>query len=161
MLVGVMSDSHDNVPMIRRAVGLFSDEGAEVLIHAGDFVAPFAAKAVMEFPGNVIAVFGNNDGEKEGLKKVVGDVEDPPRRFELGGLRFMLTHDLAKLPGEEMGSWDVAIYGHDHEVSVGSGDPPCGGLMINPGECGAWLTGKATVVLVDTVRRTAEIRELR
>ena len=44
MRIGVMSDSHDNLPMIRKAIRLFTDENAEAVLHAGDFIAPFAVK---------------------------------------------------------------------------------------------------------------------
>ena len=156
MLVGVMADSHDNMPMIRRAIELFVKERVEVVLHAGDFVAPFAAKEVMEFPGKVIAVFGNNDGEREGLRKVVGDIEEPPRRLELGGLKWLLAHDRDAVAAEELKGIDVLVLAHSHDPTVEGG----GMLAVNPGECGAWLTGRATVVLFDTEKREAQIREL-
>jgi putative phosphoesterase len=156
MLVGVMADSHDNVPMIRRAIELFAKEGAEVVLHAGDFVAPFSAKEVMEFPGKVIAVFGNNDGETEGLRKVVGDIERPPRRLELGGLEWLLVHDRDAVAAKELEGVDVLVFAHSHEPMVEGG----GMLAVNPGECGAWLTGESTVALFDTEKREAKIRKL-
>ena len=33
-------------------------------------------------------------------------------------------------------------------------------LAVNPGECGGWLTGRATVALFDTEKREAKIRDL-
>jgi len=156
MLVGVMADSHDNVPMIRRGVELFVAERVETVVHAGDFVAPFAAKEVMKFPGKVLAVFGNNDGERAGLKKVVGDIEPGPRKLELGGLRWVLAHDRDDAGAGDLRGADVLVFGHSHDASVKKGDM----LIVNPGECGAWLTGEATVALVDTEKRRAVIRKL-
>jgi len=156
MLVGVMADSHDNVPLIRRGIGLFLEEGVEAVVHAGDFVAPFSAKEVMKFRGKVIAVFGNNDGEREGLKKVLGDIERGPRKFELGGLRWVLAHDRDDVRGKDLKGADVLIFGHSHNSSVEEGKV----LAVNPGECGAWLTGAPTVALLDTDKREAEIRKL-
>lgn len=156
MLVGVMSDSHDNVPNIRRAVEFFKKEGAAVLIHAGDIVAPFAAKEVMKFPGQVVAVYGNNDGEKRGLKMVIADIKEPPRRLELGGMKWLIVHDRAKVEEGDLRGADILVYGHDHISMLEEGQP----IALNPGECGAWLTGKATVALVDTETNKAEIRGL-
>ena len=41
MKIGVLSDSHDNVHMVAKAVELFNDEGVVLVVHAGDFIAPF------------------------------------------------------------------------------------------------------------------------
>ena len=46
MKIGVFSDSHDNVPMVKKAVELFNNEGVELVIHAGDFIAPFVVAAM-------------------------------------------------------------------------------------------------------------------
>jgi predicted phosphodiesterase len=43
-MIGILSDTHDNLNAIRRAVSFFRDAGCRLIIHAGDFVAPFAAK---------------------------------------------------------------------------------------------------------------------
>ena len=59
MKIGVMADSHDNVPMIRRAVELFNDEQVGLVIHAGDFISPFAIKPLHDLSCRVLAVFGN------------------------------------------------------------------------------------------------------
>ncbi|NOZ21230.1 MAG: metallophosphoesterase [Planctomycetes bacterium] len=152
MKIGVMSDSHDNMPMIRKAIRLFTDEGVEAVLHAGDFVAPFAVKEIMKFQGRVKAVFGNNDGEKEGILKLGFDVSGPPRTVEMGGRRVLLCH----VRPEDTESADVAIFGHTHAVEIEEGAP----LALNPGECGGWLTGKCTVALLDLESLKVEIKEL-
>ena len=88
MKIGVISDSHDRLPTLRRAVDLFKRLEVEAILHAGDLVAPFAAqllqpKNVGDIPVHVI--YGNNDGEREGLKKTLPQIIDGPVRLELGG----------------------------------------------------------------------------
>ncbi|MDD9973593.1 MAG: metallophosphoesterase family protein, partial [Candidatus Poribacteria bacterium] len=39
MKLGVMSDSHDNIPNVKRAVALFNEIGVDLVVHAGDFIA--------------------------------------------------------------------------------------------------------------------------
>ena len=111
MKIGVMSDSHDNVPNIRKALAIFAAEGCEVLIHAGDIVAPFSVKEILTFKGPVYGVFGNNDGEKAGIVKLWPHVFCGPYLFELGGLRILVCHDeteLARAPyDEERRAWDA------------------------------------------------------
>ena len=67
MEIGVCSNSYDNVNMIKMAVDLFNVEGVELVIHAGDFIAPFAVAAMSDLNCKVIGVFGNNDGERIGV----------------------------------------------------------------------------------------------
>ena len=44
--IGIMSDSHDNLPAIRAAVELFNREKVDLVIHAGDVGAPFTAREI-------------------------------------------------------------------------------------------------------------------
>jgi predicted phosphodiesterase len=44
MLVAVMSDSHDNIWNLRKAVKIVRDRQAGLLVHCGDFIAPFMLK---------------------------------------------------------------------------------------------------------------------
>ena len=154
MLVGIMSDSHDNVPNIRKALDVLERRGVEAIVHAGDFVAPFAVKALAQFNGTIIAVFGNNDGEKDGIRKVLPSVAEPPLRVQIGGVRFVITHDLARLT--DRGQCDVIVHGHTHDAEIIAGEP----LIINPGETGGWLRGKESVALLDTDAMRCEIIDL-
>ena len=156
MRVGVISDSHDNVPKLRAAVDLLRQRGAEHLIHAGDWVALFAVKVVVESGIPFTGIFGNNDGEREGIHKLTPHVYREPHAFELGGRRIVLVHDLSKLPREAIGGADVVIYGHTHQVAVEKGPP----LLLNPGECCGWVTEKCTVALLDLDTLEATILEV-
>ena len=64
MKVGVISDTHDRLPTFRRALALFRRLEVEALFHAGDFVAPFAARlmAADQWSAPLYCVYGNNDG---------------------------------------------------------------------------------------------------
>jgi uncharacterized protein len=155
MRIGIMSDTHDNLPMIRRAIDRLEMEGATVLIHAGDFVAPFSVKYVLQFPGKVYAVFGNNDGEKAGIRATGLDVTDPPRKLEIGGRVLVVAHTKEQTTGMAAGA-DVVVCGHTHQTVVEGRSP----LVINPGECGGWLTGRSTVVVLDTDDVSARLIDL-
>jgi len=41
MKIGIMSDSHDNMNMVAKAVELFNQRGVSRVLHAGDIIAPF------------------------------------------------------------------------------------------------------------------------
>jgi putative phosphoesterase len=154
--VALMSDSHDNLPNIRKALFAFNEMGAEFLLHAGDVIAPFAAKEVMKWFGPFAVVYGNNDGERRGLAQVIDGICEPPRRIELDGKTVILAHAIEQAEQSVVASADAVVVGHTHEPSVESGDS----LVINPGETGGWLTGRATVAVWDTQSGNVEIVDL-
>ena len=146
MLVGLISDTHDNLPMIRKAVAACTEAGVECLIHAGDFVAPFALKVLLGFGGPVVGVFGNNDGEHRGLRRLLPDLRKGPRRVTLGGKSVTVVHDETKLSQSNILESDIIVVGHTHEVEIRKGVP----LIVNPGDCSGWVAGKNTIAVLDT-----------
>ncbi len=156
MLVGVISDTHDNLPKIAAATELFGRRGVEMLLHAGDYVAPFALKLLLKPGLRLIGVFGNNDGERRGLSKVCATLYEPPHRFDLGGRTVVLAHGPDVLGAAAADGADLVVHGHTHEAFVREGPP----LIVNPGEAGGWLSGRCTVALVELDTMQAEIADL-
>ncbi len=156
MLIGVISDTHDNLPRIAAATELFAQRGVETMLHAGDYVAPFALKLLLKSDLPLIGVFGNNDGERRGLGKVCATVYEPPHRFDLDGRTIVLAHASEALDEEATEGADLVVHGHTHEPFVHEGPP----LTVNPGEAGGWLSGRCTVALVDLDAMQAEIVDL-
>ena len=71
-----MSDSHDNLTNIQKAIGFFLNEGVEKIIHCGDMVAPFIGRAMQALKGTeieTVAIYGNNDGERDAFHSMMGD----------------------------------------------------------------------------------------
>ena len=155
MLVGVMSDSHDHLRKIRKAMALFRERGAGAVFHAGDVVAPFAARALKEFVGPLHAVFGNNDGERAGLGKII-DIAPGPREISLRGRKIVIAHDAKDVPDALASGADLVITGHTHERRISSGRP----MRLNPGEICGWVTGRSTCVVVDLETMEAETCDL-
>jgi len=157
MLAAVVADSHDNVPVIERAVEVIRERGARVLLHAGDFVAPFAAKAWAKFDGPIMAVFGNNDGERAGLLKVIPDLHDGPHLFEVGGRKVLLSHREGDVNEDLCAQADLVVVGHSHRSEIGKRN---GAAFVNPGEVGGWVTGRRTIALVNLETLAVELVEL-
>lgn len=156
MKIGVLADTHDRLPTFRRAVELFKRLKVEAIFHAGDFVAPFAAKLiapdVLSTP--LHCVYGNNDGERKGLKAVLPGVVEGPLTVKLGGKTIVMHHFIDWLKPADYAAADVVITGHTHEVANASKG---GKLFLNPGECCGWLHDKCTVALLDLATMKAEI----
>ena len=150
MKIGIMSDSHDNMPNIAAAVKYFNEAGVAHVIHAGDFVAPFVYRALKELKCPFTGVFGNNDGERLGLQKTLtplGTLEPRLAKLDLGGKRIVVVHEgdfVEELAAS--GQYDLVVYGHSHTHDVRE----VGGvLIVNPGETCGWVTGRSTVVVLD------------
>ncbi|MDP2915694.1 MAG: metallophosphoesterase [Candidatus Aminicenantes bacterium] len=153
-----MSDSHDNLVAVGRAVTLFKDAGCDLVIHAGDFVAPFAARELVKAGCPVKAVFGNCDGEKKGLVAAIqpfGEIRKAPFKFKYNQINILVTHLNAPVESyARQKKSDLIIFGHTHEAEIRKIGAT---LIINPGEAGGWLTGKNTVALFDPATGEARI----
>lgn len=159
MKVGILSDTHDNLKAIRSAVGVFRDKGVRLILHAGDFVAPFTLPYYLESGSDFLGVFGNNDGDQVLLlQRSEGRIHSAPHVFGWGGRQFILTHypDAVEAMARGKGA-DVVIYGHTHEPDIRTVD---GCLIVNPGECGGWTTNRPSVAVLDLATLKAEIVQL-
>jgi uncharacterized protein len=157
-MIGIISDSHDNLTAVRKAIRVFTDAGCGLVVHAGDFVAPFTATELRSLACPVKAVYGNCDGEKKGLAAAfagLGEICAAPLIFDHFGLKILVSHLSAPVPGFIRGKkCDVLIYGHTHKPEIRTEN---GILIINPGEAGGWVHGKSTVALLDPIALSAEI----
>lgn len=159
MKIGIISDTHDHHDNTLKAVEVFNDRGVRHVLHAGDIVAPFTAKAFADVTGaEFIAVFGNNEGEKLLLKEVIEDfggmIYEPAYRGSIGGRRIFMSHWPAIAEDVAAGGkYDLVIYGHTHEKDVHRVGRT---LVINPGEVTDWLTGRSSVVVLETEDMSVE-----
>lgn len=165
MLIGLIADTHDNLPLVDKAIKKLNEMNVGLVLHAGDYVTPFVIPKFKELKAKLIGVFGNNDGDRELLKKRFDEYEDLEIRGNfaqifLGGLRIALLHGdeeelLDALVNSE--SFDVVVRGHTHKAEVYQKGKT---LVVNPGEVCGYLTGKSTIVLLDTDDWKAERIEL-
>jgi putative phosphoesterase len=157
MKIGVISDTHDNLAAMGAALRHFEESRVEAILHAGDFVAPFAMKRLLQARLPVHAVFGNCDGERAGLAKLLPDLADGPKHLELGGRKICLVHIDKRLTYADFEAADIVVSGHTHEPKVERQE---GRLVVNPGECGGWISGRCTVAIIDTDSLAADIEEV-
>ena len=153
MRIGLISDTHDRLTSMRNALARFRQLGIDTLIHPGDVVAPFAAKLLAEYEGRVYATYGNNDGERRGLKSALPQIQDGPLFVEIGGQQVLVHHFVDWCDAADIARADVIVTGHTHEASVDTRD---GKLFINPGECCGWLTGRCTAAVWDVESNQVE-----
>jgi putative phosphoesterase len=160
MIAGVMSDSHDNLENVRKALNVFSENNVDILIHLGDIVSPFTLRLIGKWAKErnvrVEAIYGNNCGEKLGLLKIASQygisLEEPPRSIEISGIRILLLHGFGSKENTLdivnalaiSNKWDIILYGHTHEPDLRKAD---GTLILNPGETGGTLSSPSIAIL--------------
>ncbi|MEK9171104.1 MAG: metallophosphoesterase family protein [Patescibacteria group bacterium] len=69
MKIAIMADSHDVWDNLEKAVARANKEKCELLLFAGDFIAPPGIPILEKFNGKIKFVWGNNEGEKVGLTR--------------------------------------------------------------------------------------------
>ncbi|MCX7661894.1 MAG: metallophosphoesterase family protein [Candidatus Omnitrophica bacterium] len=67
MRLGIISDTHDNLKKIDKAIKLFNRKKTDYVLHGGDFVAPFSVLRFKNLNCPWEGVFGNNDGEAKNI----------------------------------------------------------------------------------------------
>jgi len=165
MLIGAISDTHDNLPLIEKAVQTLNDQKVGLVLHAGDYVAGFVIPKLAKLNCPLIGVFGNNDGDHELLKKRFSEtknctIHDRFAQITIENYRIALLH------GHETellnaivdgGYFDAVIHGHSHNKNIEQKGKT---LSINPGELCGYITGKPTIAILDTIKKEAKIVEL-
>jgi putative phosphoesterase len=162
MQIAVLSDIHDNIWNLEKALERIATVNAQALICCGDFCAPFSLKQIADgFPGPIHVVFGNNDGDPLLLAKVAAQYGGRVAlhgiyvELELGGRHIAVIHypDPARRIAQA-GVFDLVLYGHDHQRHHEQLDRT---LLANPGEVmGRW--GKPSFGLYDT--ETGEFQQV-
>jgi len=156
-----MSDTHDCLPLVDKAVKQLQKEKVDLVLHAGDYVSPFVISHFKPFKGRFIGVFGNNDGDHEFLKRRFAEfgleIRGEFAEVKIDSLRIALLHggEPGGPPGAsellksliESECYDVIVHGHVHEAKVYKNGET---LIINPGEVCGYLTGKPTVAVLNT-----------
>lgn len=163
MLIGIVSDSHDNVSAIKRAGEELRKRGVSLVVHAGDWVSPFSARFLREAVGEgvrIVGVWGNNEGERpiflEVARKFGVEILGEAGELEVGGRRVAVYHGTSPVLLNALvksGLYDVVATGHTHIAALERHGKT---LVVNPGELCGCLTGRSSYAVVDLEKLEAE-----
>ena len=156
MKIGIMSDSHDNILNIKKAIQIFKENDVKTILHAGDLISPFCLPLFVDFKNRFYLCSGNNLGDVSLIKKKIVDIGvffDELGEIELDDKKFALYHGTneiitnALLNSQE---YDYVIVGHTHHKEVLQEGKT---ILINPGETFGDLYGEATVAILNIENR--------
>lgn len=118
--IGILSDTHEHVRMIHKAVRVLKERSPALVVHCGDIISPPVLEHFAGLPMKF--VYGNNDGERSGLQKKCTDLGfdkiDDTLTFEHSGKRFFVNHGTRPSVIEDAassGQYDYVLHGHTHE----------------------------------------------
>ncbi|MDJ0766787.1 MAG: metallophosphoesterase [Myxococcota bacterium] len=162
MRIGILSDSHDNIWHLDKAIPMLTT--CDAILHCGDLVAPFMILRLVKGVGDIPVhmVWGNNDGDKRLLTEVARDagsvqIHGDLAELELGGIKIAVNHYPAIGHALAKSScYDLVCYGHDHtafEQRVGQT------VLLNPGEL-MGMNGPSTIAVFDTETRIPSFIEI-
>lgn len=164
MLIGLMSDSHDNIKGTKDALKAFSQRDVELILHAGDMIGSGNCYTFEGCGVPVKLVYGNNDGDREGLMRefhrVGGEYLGDFGEIEASGLKIAMLHGTEdSLVRAVVASqiYDVVVRGHNHRAEATRYGKT---LLLNPGEIWGNFTGLSSVAVLDTASLNVETIEL-
>jgi len=161
MHIAIMSDSHDNIWNMRRALDTIAGKNIEMIIHCGDFVAPFMLKELAAPGIPVPGVFGNKNGDGFLLTKIT--YTDLPQitlhgitgQVEADGFTIGFAHESVIARGLlHQGGFNLVCFGHTHIYSQ-TQEKDGKTILLNPGEI-MGKDGDPGFCVVDTAERKVE-----
>jgi len=163
--IAIIADTHDNLATIKKALDWINKNKIKIIIHCGDVCAPSTLKEIsQQFPGKIHLVFGNVDGDKYLITKMVADGALPNivlynelGEIEIDNKKIAFVHQPKFAQAlASTGNYHLVFYGHSHqpwEEKIGN----C--KLVNPGTL-AGLFYKATFAVYDTKEDKLELKIL-
>ena len=163
MIIAIMSDSHDHIWNVRKALEVIRSREADSIIHCGDLIAPFTLRELATFDGPVHWVLGNNDGDPYMLTKIsLTELKNMEPHGLIGRLRFdgvsiaVTHHEEMGLALAHTGEHDLVCCGHTH---VHRQERINATTLLNPGDV-MGKDGPGSFCLFDTTSREIELVKL-
>ncbi len=145
MKICIVSDSHDNRFLLKKAVEHAIAQGAEAVLHCGDIVAPTTLRILLPLDIDVHVIHGNNTGDTYNLAMLASKsgnrlhYHGQDAGIELANRKIFLVHypHYARAMSTT-GDWDLVCCGHDHTASVEQvkNVKQSETTMLNPGTVG-------------------------
>ncbi len=138
MNIAVISDSHDNIPNIKKALNYLAREKVGALIHCGDVSTPATARYLAEhFSEPIYLSFGNTDCDQTAMSNLAQEkcnnliISSEAGSVRIGGREIAFVHyPISAKDIASAGKHEIVFYGHSHkpwEETVGKT------RLVNPG----------------------------
>jgi putative phosphoesterase len=152
MVIGVISDTHNNQKNIRIIIDILNKELVDTVIHTGDICNQASLELFSQLDADLVGVFGNNDRSEIGLKKTSENLhfffQEPPLNLKIKGRKIAVFHEPDHIDGylRENNDLDLVLHGHTHRYRK---DKINDTYIFNPGESAGFVKGKNAIGTVD------------
>ena len=159
-MIGIISDTHENIPNILEAVKVFQKHKADLVIHLGDIIAP---ATIRFFKGlNMKFIKGNCDGDLPNIIKkaqeIHGEYLGEFAVLDIKGKKIAALHGISQPEIDALvksQQYDYLLRGHNHRKQ----DEKIGKTrIINPGA--HYYQSENTIVLLDVEKDQVEFVEV-
>ena len=152
MLVGVVSDTHNNLKNIEQIISLFNNEEITLVIHTGDIANSKSLEKFSTLKADLIGVYGNNDRNEVGLNDIAMQnnfqFQEPPSLLSLCDKNIAIFHEPDSISDflSENKDIHIVIHGHTHRYRNEMVNDV---LLFNPGESAGMQKGKNAVGIIN------------
>tara|TARA_B110000008_G_C16833254_1_gene509425 strand:- start:51 stop:542 length:492 start_codon:yes stop_codon:yes gene_type:complete len=152
MLIGVVSDTHNNLKNIDKIISLFNKEDVKAVIHTGDIASANAFSEFSRLNARLIGVYGNNDRNEEGLEEIAFKnsfcFNNPPKFINLALKRIAIFHEPELIDStlSTDPNIDIILHGHTHRYRE---EILNGTIIFNPGESAGMQNGKNAIGIIN------------
>ena len=152
MLIGVVSDTHNNLKNIDKIISLFNEEKVNLVIHTGDIASAKALEKFSTLESKLVGVYGNNDRSELGIQKVVEKhdftFQEPPKLLSINKTEIAIFHEPEIINNFIMENKNtrIVLHGHTHRYR---NEIKNGILYFNPGESAGMQKGKNAIGIVN------------
>lgn len=137
MLIGLITDTHDEPSSMRKAVDAFTERDVDWVIHCGDITTPPLIDLLSPLKDKTVyGVYGNCDTARDELQEAfeeVGELKGDIFPFTVDGLKYVAYHGtdagIMMALSEDFG---LVFHGHTHKREDKVVDST---RYINPGAC--------------------------
>ncbi len=172
MKIAIISDTHDNIPNLEKALSWINSQKISLIIHCGDLCAPSILTEVLvpKFSGQIHLIYGNV-GDRELLEEKVKEFKNVKFYGDKGEIKidkksiaFVHKPEEAKRIGK-IGKYDLIFYGHTHKPWEENFKFQISNSkfkivrLVNPGNL-AGMFYKATFAVYDTTTDKLELKIL-
>jgi uncharacterized protein len=173
MKIGVISDTHDRLENIIKAVQIFQKNGVSLIIHCGDWSCPFTleffdSQNITHIP--IKSVFGNNEGDIKRIIERNAKLQTPIEftskqtlELTIENRKIVVYHGQDKVILNALIScqnYDAIFTGHTHDIRNEINGKT---LILNPGTTSqsshSKIINQSSVAIYDSSKNSAEIIE--
>jgi hypothetical protein len=175
--LGLISDTHNELRYIDRAIDLFAAEGCDNVIHAGDIESPDALRSFARLTNSGVRfhwILGEHDAEAAALRSVSDEIganwvplSQLRPSMVIGGLATAVIHNpyggkgqrkpflLERLCDRSSGL-DLVVYGHFHYFNIKYPSTRSPVSVVCPGACRQDVEPRSVAIL-DTGSRQLRV----